>query len=124
MVHAQNVFHPTRVYRFFKQIEAPYISFLPLVERQEDTIGGVTPRTVPSEAFGDFLCTIFDEWKQEDIGRTKVQIFEEATRTAFEREHSLCIFRETCGDIPVIEHNGDFFSQYWFNRLVTVITMR
>jgi uncharacterized protein len=22
----------------------------------------------------------------------------------------LCIFRETCGDVPVIEHNGDFFS--------------
>ncbi|MCG2815150.1 MAG: SPASM domain-containing protein [Candidatus Aminicenantes bacterium] len=29
---------------------------------------------------------------------------------AFGQEHSLCIFRETCGDIPVIEHNGDFYS--------------
>jgi len=45
-----------------------------------------------------------------DIGRIKVQIFEEAARTAFGQEHSLCIFRKTCGDIPVIEHNGDFFS--------------
>jgi uncharacterized protein len=25
------------------------------------------------------------------------------------QEHSLCIFRKTCGDIPVVEHNGDFF---------------
>jgi uncharacterized protein len=24
-------------------------------------------------------------------------------------EHSLCVFRETCGQIPVLEHNGDFF---------------
>ena len=39
-----------------------------------------------------------------------IQIFEEAARTAFGQEHSLCIFRPTCGDIPVIEHNGDFFS--------------
>jgi uncharacterized protein len=39
-----------------------------------------------------------------------VQIFEEAARIAFGQEHSLCIFRPTCGDIPVIEHNGDFFS--------------
>jgi len=22
----------------------------------------------------------------------------------------LCIFRPTCGDVPVVEHNGDFFS--------------
>ncbi len=57
-----------------------------------------------------FLCTIFDEWMRNDIGRIKVQIFEEASRTAFGQEHSLCIFRPTCGDIPVIEHNGDFFS--------------
>jgi uncharacterized protein len=45
-----------------------------------------------------------------DVGRIKIQIFEEAARTAFGQDHSLCIFRKTCGDIPVIEHNGDFFS--------------
>ena len=39
-----------------------------------------------------------------------MQIFEEATRTAFNQEHSLCIFRPTCGNIPVVEHNGDFYS--------------
>jgi uncharacterized protein len=47
---------------------------------------------------------------RQDIGCIKVQIFEEAARTAFGQEHSLCIFRKTCGDVPVIEHNGDFFS--------------
>ena len=46
----------------------------------------------------------------QDIGRIKVQIFEEAARTAFGQEHTLCIFRETCGDVPAIEHNGDFYS--------------
>ena len=65
---------------------------------------------MPADAFGSFLCTIFDEWTSRDIGRIKVQIIEEATRTAFGQEHSLCIFRRTCGDVPVIEHNGDFFS--------------
>jgi uncharacterized protein len=110
VVNADNVQHPTEVYRFFKQIEAPYISFLPMVEPQPDAKGGVSPLTVPPEAWGDFLCTIFDEWVSEDIGRIKVQIFEEATRTAFGQEHSLCIFRPVCGDIPVVEHNGDFFS--------------
>jgi uncharacterized protein len=110
VVHAQNVQFPTRVYRFFKQIQAQYIEFLPLVEPQPDNEGGVSPRTVPAEALGNFLCTIFDEWMRQDIERIKVQIFEEAARTAFGQEHSLCIFRKTCGDVPVVEHNGDFFS--------------
>jgi uncharacterized protein len=65
---------------------------------------------VNAESWGEFLCTIFDEWIDKDIGRVKVQIFEEAVRTAFNQEHSLCIFRPICGDIPVIEHNGDFYS--------------
>lgn len=110
VVNAYNVRYPSQVYRFFKQIKAPYVSFLPLVEPQPGSEGGVSSRTVPAEAFGDFLCTIFDEWISQDIGRIKIQIFEEAARTAFDQDHSLCIFRETCGDIPVIEHNGDFFS--------------
>ena len=110
VVNAQNVQHPTEVYRFFKQINAQYISFLPLVEPQPDAEGGVSHHTAPAEAWGIFLCTIFDEWRDQDIGQIKVQIFEEAARTAFNQEHSLCIFRPACGDIPVIEHNGDFYS--------------
>jgi len=110
VVNANNVQRPTEVYRFFKQINAQYISFLPLVETQPEAEGGVSHITVPAEAWGAFLCTIFDEWRDHDIGQIKVQIFEEAARTAFNQEHSLCIFRPTCGDIPVIEHNGDFYS--------------
>ncbi len=110
VVHALNVQYPTQVYRFFKEIKTQYVEFLPLVEPQPDGEGGVSSRTVPAEALGNFLCTIFDEWMSQDIERIKVRIFEEAARTAFGQEHALCIFRKTCGDIPVIEHNGDFFS--------------
>lgn len=110
VVNAYNVQFPLQVYRYFKQINAQYITFLPMVEPQPDARGGVNPISVPAEAWGAFLCTIFDEWRDQDIGQVKVQIFEEAARTAFNQEHSLCIFRPTCGDIPVVEHNGDFYS--------------
>ncbi len=110
VVNDHNVQNPTEVYRFFKRINAHYLTFLPMVEPQPDVEGGVSPITVSAKAWGEFLCTIFDEWINQDIGRIKVQIFEEAARTAFRQEHSLCIFRPICGDVPVIEHNGDFFS--------------
>jgi uncharacterized protein len=110
VVGAHNVDHPLEVYRFFKRIEAPYVTFLPLVNPDQESEGGVSTLSVRAEAWGDFLCTIFDEWASGDIGRIKVQIFEEAARTAFGQEHSLCIFRPVCGDIPVMEHNGDCYS--------------
>jgi uncharacterized protein len=65
---------------------------------------------VAPEAWGDFLCAVFEEWQSRDIGRIKVQIIEEAVRTAFGQEHSLCLFRPVCGDIPVVERDGSFYS--------------
>jgi uncharacterized protein len=109
VVHARNVKHPLDVYRFFKEIGAHYLSFIPLVEPQSGLPGGVSERSVPSEAFGDFLSRIFDEWVRHDMGRIIVQTFEEAARPAYGMGHSLCIFRPACGDVPVIEHNGDFY---------------
>jgi uncharacterized protein len=144
VVNAHNVRFPTNVYRFFKRIGAPYLSFLPMVKGRAfgsplarslyprartaevdpqakpgapaavkpptDIRPGAGSDSVPAEAWGDFLCAVFDEWVGGDIGRVKVQIFEEAARTAFNQEHSLCIFRPVCGDVPVVEHNGDFYS--------------
>jgi len=108
VVHEGNVRKPLEVYNFFKEIGATYISFLPLVAREDP--GRASKESVPGEEWGDFLIRIFDQWVKEDIGRIKVQIFEEAARWAFGLEHSLCIFRRTCGDIPVVEYNGDFYA--------------
>jgi len=110
VVHARNVRRPEQVYRFFREIDAPYLGFLPLVEPQPDAEHGVSARSVSAEAWGNFLCSIFDEWKRRDMGKVIVQMFEEAACPAFGREQTLCIFRETCGDLPVVEHNGDFYS--------------
>ena len=109
VVGAWNAGFPGDVYGFFKKIGAAYVSFLPLVIRRPDLPGGVDPMSVTAEAWGDFLRAVFDEWVEMDIGRIKIQIFEEATRVAFGQDHSLCIFRSECGDIPVVEHNGDFY---------------
>lgn len=110
VVNAENVGHPVEVYRFLRDLQPGFITFIPLVERLSAESNHVSDRSVQARAFGEFLCTIFDEWKTEDIGKVKVQIFEESLRTAFGVEHSHCIFRPTCGLVPVIEHNGDFYS--------------
>jgi uncharacterized protein len=106
VVSSYNVGYPLAVYDFFKKIGAHYITFLPLVEKQAEM---VSPKSVPALEFGHFLSAIFDEWVKNDIGIVKIQIFEEAIRTAFQQKHTLCIFKERCGGVPVIEHTGDFY---------------
>ncbi|HUW93423.1 MAG TPA: anaerobic sulfatase maturase [Bacteroidales bacterium] len=116
VVNAENVNYPGEVYGFFRQLGARYMTFIPLVEKQSDSPSGVSSRSVPAKSFGTFLCTVFDEWVAHDIGKVKVQIFEEALRTAFDQEHTLCIFKPVCGGVPVVEHNGDFYSCDHFVR--------
>jgi uncharacterized protein len=110
MVNAENVKHPEKIYDFYKKLGAKYITFLPLIEPDTDSVTGVSRNSVPSEEFGYFLCEVFDKWVENDIGGIKIQILEEAARTAFDQEHTLCIFRVNCGGVPVVEHNGDFYS--------------
>ena len=110
VVNSQNVKHPELVYNFIRESGAMYISFLPLVIQETAAESCVSEDSVPALEFGYFLSKIFDKWVGEDIGTIKIQIFEEAARTAFRQDHTLCIFKENCGGVPVIEHNGDFYS--------------
>ncbi|OGK88301.1 MAG: anaerobic sulfatase maturase [Candidatus Rokubacteria bacterium GWC2_70_16] len=110
VVHADNAGSPMAVYRFFKEIGARHLQFLPFVEPLRDGSGGVTLHSVPPLAYGEFLCAIFDEWVRQDVGRVTVQLFDEAARPACGLPHALCHFREECGDVPVVEHNGDFYA--------------
>jgi uncharacterized protein len=109
VVNAFNSQFPKEVYAFFKSLKTEYLSFLPLVERLEGS-SQVSENTVPALEFGNFLIDIFDEWTEFDIGEIKIQVFQEALRKAFNQDHTLCVFKKTCGGVPVLEHNGDFYS--------------
>ncbi|MCC6534547.1 MAG: anaerobic sulfatase maturase [Burkholderiales bacterium] len=108
VVHARNVQQPLHVYRFFRDLGVGYLQFLPMVARRPD--GELRPETVPADAYGSFLCAIFDEWIRHDSARMVIQNFDEAYRPYRGMAHALCVFRPTCGDIAVVEHNGDFYS--------------
>jgi len=114
-VNAVNSLHPLEVYRFFRdELGARYLQFIPIVERENHTGyqegTRITDRSVRPDQWGRFLIAIFDEWVRNDIGKVFIQLFDESVRPFLGMEHALCIYRETCGDVPVVEHNGDFYS--------------
>ena len=102
VLHSVNTAAPDRVYDFFRDMGASYIQFLPLVN------SGAA--SAAPGAIGDFLCRIFDRWIREDVGRTVVQIFDEALRPLYGVPHALCVHRETCGDAAVLEHDGGLYA--------------
>ena len=102
VLHAFNTPEPERVYDFFRDLGVSYIQFLPLTGKDRSS--------APVGQIGAFLCRVFDRWIREDVGRIVVQLFDETLRPIYGVPHSLCIHRETCGDVVVLEHNGDLYA--------------
>ena len=129
-VHRKNSAHPIEVYRFLREIGSGYIQFIPIVERSArsqgerdlwlaappddtdpDTLDAqVTPWSVRPRDYGSFLCRVFDEWVQRDVGRVFVQQFDAALANWVGRPGGVCVFSENCGRNLAIEHNGDVYS--------------
>lgn len=108
VVNNKNAEYPSEVYRFFKREGVRFIQFIPAVGKADG--GDVTEWTVRPEQWGNFLCTIFDEWIKEDLGKIYVQNFEVALEAWFGINPSLCSHSRTCGNCLAMEHNGDLFS--------------
>lgn len=91
------------VYNFLKSKGVKFMQFLPVVD--VDNEWGIEP-----EDYGQFMCDIFDEWwRCEDAGNYYVQLFDITLANYLGVPCGLCQFSPVCGDVPVIESNGDLF---------------
>jgi len=107
-LNARNVAYPAEVYRFFLREDVRWLQFLPVVDRGAD--GRVSDWSVPAEAMGEFLCSVFDEWVRHDVGRIGVQNFLEGLLVATGQPANLCVVAETCGRVLAAEHDGSVYS--------------
>ncbi|MDD2280409.1 MAG: anaerobic sulfatase maturase [Bacteroidales bacterium] len=105
------------VYEFLKSIGANshenprFMQFLPVVA--PDEVWGVS-----AEGYGQFMKDVFSEWwRCEDAGRVYVQLFDVALANYMGMQGGLCQFNPVCGDVPVLELNGDIFTcDHFVNR--------
>ncbi len=118
-VNAYNVKHPLEFYHFFKEIGCRYIQFAPIVERKHqahlshllDTHPSLlTEESITPADWGNFLCTIFDEWVHHDVGEYFVEIFDCILANWVGEAPGICIFGTECANVGVMERNGDLYS--------------
>lgn len=116
--------YPLQVYNFFKSIGSHYMQFSPIVERWGDRADGLEllppgdnfenvempPWCVAAEDYGNFYCTIFDEWVRKDVGQYFIQLFDSTLAGWVGEQPGVCIYAKVCGHAAVMEHNGDVYS--------------
>ncbi|MBU6422833.1 MAG: anaerobic sulfatase maturase [Chloroflexota bacterium] len=123
-LNAATAARPREVYRFFLDNDVRWLQFLPVVQRAPDR--GVSEASVSSRAFGEFLCTVFDEWVRHDVGHVGVQNFLECLFVWSGHSANICIMSEVCGNVVAMEHDGSVYSCDHFvdpaHRLGSVMT--
>lgn len=123
VVNDYNADYPLEFYRFFKQIDCHYIQFTPIVERiiplqngqrlahkkdnDEDCL--LADFSVTPEQWGNFICTIFDEWVRYDVGDYFIQLFDSTLANWMGMEPGVCSLAKSCGHAGVMEFNGDVY---------------
>lgn len=125
VINRKNSYHAREVYSFLKEIGSQYLQFIPIVEQiaaEPDNNGlrllkpfsrtpsQVSEWSVEPLQFGRFLQEIFDEWVRNDVARIFIQTFDVALESWAGVPQSLCVFKPTCGNALVLEHNGDLYS--------------
>ncbi|MBR7172104.1 MAG: anaerobic sulfatase-maturation protein [Prevotella sp.] len=119
VVNNLNVEYPLEFYRFFRdELNCRYLQFTPIVERVDEKgrfvigneEGKLTETSISSKQWGAFLCAIFDEWVQHDVGEMFVQMFDATLVNWCGVPPGICSLAPTCGHSAAMEHNGDLFS--------------
>ena len=123
VVNDFNADYPLDFYHFFKEIGCRYIQFTPIVERifrhddgrhlaavEEGDNEKLADFSVTPEQWGNFLCTIFDEWVKNDVGEYFIQLFDATLANWVGEQPGVCSLAKTCGHAGVMELNGDVYS--------------
>lgn len=123
VVNDYNADYPLEFYHFFKELDCRYIQFTPIVERlfshrdgrhlastsQSGTVE-LADFSVSPEQWGNFLCTIFDEWVRADVGSFYIQLFDSTLANWMGEQPGVCTMSRSCGHAGVMEFNGDVYS--------------
>ena len=123
VVNAYNAEHPLEFYHFFRDNGCQSLQFTPIVERLTEHEDGRTlasladDREIPladasvtPAQWGNFLCTIFDDWVRHDVGKMFVEIFDCTLANWMGVLPGICAYSKECGHAGVMEHNGDVYS--------------
>ncbi len=135
-INRHNARRPLDVYRFLRrEIGSTYLQFIPIVQHKGFELKSsqswdpntlprdgepearpghpnsvVTDWSVDPDDWGYFLCKIFDEWRNKDVGKVLINHFETLVAQHLGLPSQICVYGEFCGKGLAIEHDGGVYS--------------
>ncbi len=104
------------IYQYYRSLGCDWLQFIPAVEFDPET-GELAEWSPSGEDFGQFMCDIFDCWREDFAGgrpRVSVRLFDTLLAIHAGMPSPSCSFRQKCGIYVVVEHNGDVYSCDFF----------
>ena len=113
---------PLGVYHGLRELGTGWAQFIPIIVRRKGgdlsskngdltpESNALSPESVTPEGYGEFLCTVFDEWVTHDLGSLDVQLFAETARIWAGGEANLCWMAPTCGRVLIAEEDGAVYA--------------
>ena len=110
VVHAAAAAAPKKVYRALKSLGTGYLQFIPCLDPLEAPRGSM-PWSLTPEAYGRFLCAVFDLWEKDwKAGQyCSVRQFEDWVLLAMGQPAGTCASCGACGSYLVAEADGSLY---------------
>ncbi|GAL16792.1 arylsulfatase regulator [Vibrio maritimus] len=109
-VISNRTFHRGKeIYQFLTKNGSDYLQFQPCIDHELDRRSDYD-WSLNGEQWGRFLCDVFDEWCDGDIGQVNVQFFENCLAILMDYPSQMCHHAPTCGQQLMAEADGEVFS--------------
>lgn len=108
VVNEFNIKKGREIYQFFRENGFSYLQFIPCLE-WDPKLQKSRPYAFEPEEFGEFLCTVFDEWRKNDVYRVSIRLFDDLLSYYLGKPPPSCTFNDRCDTYMVVEFNGDIY---------------
>lgn len=114
LVTQANARRGREVYEWLTSQGFLYHQYIPCVEFDHE--GRLAPFSLDAEAWGQFLCDLFDGWYPSDTRRVSVRLFDSLLNKMVYDRVVVCHLGRDCRQYFVVEHNGDIYPCDFFVR--------
>lgn len=110
VVNRQTAPRAVRIYNFYKRTGLTYLQFIPCLDPYGDAHGG-TPYSLTAKDYGNFLCTLFDQWYRDaKQGQAcSIRQFENYLEMLLGYPPEACGMSGVCGMQHVVEADGSVY---------------
>lgn len=110
VVTGQCARHPQKVYQSLKKLGGQYLQFIPCLDPMEE-VRGTAPYSLSPDAYGKFLCGLFDVWYADwRSGQyVSVRLFDDYVHLMMGQPSGSCSTSRGCGHYLVAEGDGSLY---------------